>query len=187
MNNTMVNEEFTTRCQKVIQVAKEIYQRNPDWVTFFRELLGVNGAARTVFPTQEEYVEFEKSPQHAEIQKMITSLRNRKITNNNHNESTRVITVRLPESLHEALKAEAADHKTSMNKLCISKLLQVLSEVENKANLAATQRQTAAPAPQVAHTPQPATPSPIPSHSTPSLATPASPPTQSPNHFRSNY
>ena len=46
---------------------------------------------------------------------------------------TRVITVRLPESLHEALKAEAVDHKTSMNKLCISKLLQALIDEEENA------------------------------------------------------
>jgi hypothetical protein len=37
-----------------------------------------------------------------------------------------VITVRLPKSLHESLRAEAHDRHTSMNKLCISKLLQVV-------------------------------------------------------------
>jgi predicted HicB family RNase H-like nuclease len=37
-----------------------------------------------------------------------------------------VITVRLPKSLHESLRAEAHDRRTSMNKLCISKLLQVV-------------------------------------------------------------
>ena len=39
-------------------------------------------------------------------------------------EPTRVITVRIPQSLHEALRIEAFEHRTSMNKLCISKLLQ---------------------------------------------------------------
>ena len=43
-------------------------------------------------------------------------------------EPTRVITVRLPQSLHEALQAEAHLHQTSMNKLCISKLLQVIED-----------------------------------------------------------
>jgi hypothetical protein len=43
-------------------------------------------------------------------------------------EPTRVITVRLPKSLHESLRAEAHDRRTSMNKLCISKLLQVVDE-----------------------------------------------------------
>ena len=44
------NQEFTVRCQRVLQVAKQLFQGRPDWVTFFREVLGVNGAARNVFP-----------------------------------------------------------------------------------------------------------------------------------------
>jgi len=34
----------------------------------------------------------------------------------------------LPKSMHEALKDEAKQHGTSMNKLCISKLLQVVDD-----------------------------------------------------------
>ena len=64
---------------------------------------------------------------------MVGSLRNKKASSGGKNEVTRVITVRLPESLHEALKAEAVDHKTSMNKLCISKLLQALIDEEENA------------------------------------------------------
>ena len=150
MNEILVNENFETRSQKVLQVAKQLYQSNPDWVTFFREVLGVDGAARSVFADQNDYVSFEKTTSYSEIQQMVTNLRNRKIPGGSHNEATRVITVRLPESLHEALKAEAADHKTSMNKLCISKLLQVLNEEEAAAVLsarAAAAAQRAAPVP----------------------------------------
>ena len=133
MNDLMMQKEgFTGRCQKVLQVAKPLFHEKPDWVTFFRETLGVKGAARAVFPSQEEYVLFEQSAEFAEIQKMVASLRTRK-AGGSKNEATRVITVRLPESLHEALKAEASDHNTSMNKLCISKLLQVLVENEKSS------------------------------------------------------
>ena len=38
----------------------------------------------------------------------------------------RDITVRLPRSMHEMLRVEAHEHRTSMNKLCISKLLQLI-------------------------------------------------------------
>lgn len=164
MNDLMMQKEgFTGRCQKVLQVAKPLFHEKPDWVTFFRETLGVKGAARAVFPSQEEYVLFEQSTEFAEIQKMVASLRTRK-AGGSKNEATRVITVRLPESLHEALKAEASDHNTSMNKLCISKLLQVLIENEK-----------AAKNPPV---PRPSNPVPKPTQST--LSTP------SPN-FRSTY
>ena len=135
MNELMVSSEgFAGRCQKVLQVARQLHQGKPDWVTFFRETLGVNGAARSVFPTQEEYVKFEQSHEFAEIQKLVANLRTRRA--GGKNEPTRVITVRLPESLHEALKAEANDHNTSMNKLCISKLLQVLVDNEKQAQSA---------------------------------------------------
>jgi predicted HicB family RNase H-like nuclease len=137
----MVQQEgFTGRCQKVLQVARQLHQGKPDWVTFFRETLGVNGAARSVFPSQEEYVKFEQSHEFSEIQKLVATLRTRRT--GGKNEPTRVITVRLPESLHEALKHEASDHNTSMNKLCISKLLQVLVDDEKEAQATATRQAT---------------------------------------------
>lgn len=129
MNDSLAVEGFESKCQKVLGVAKDLHARKPDWVTFFRETLGVNGAARSVFPNQDDYVKFEQSREFAEIQQLVATLRTRKAASGK-NEATRVITVRLPESLHESLKAEAADHNTSMNKLCISKLLQALIEEE---------------------------------------------------------
>ncbi|MDC0294127.1 hypothetical protein OAK98_01920, partial [Mariniblastus sp.] len=85
----MQKEGFTGRCQKVLQVAKPLFHEKPDWVTFFRETLGVKGAARAVFPSQEEYVLFEQSAEFAEIQKMVASLRTRK-AGGSKNEATRV-------------------------------------------------------------------------------------------------
>ncbi len=179
MNDTMVHQSFDTRCQKVLQVARQLYQSNPDWVTFFREVLGIDGAARKVFPNQNDYVTFEKSEQYTEIQQMVTTLRQRKIPGGGHNEPTRVITVRLPESLHEALKAEASDHKTSMNKLCISKLLQALVEEEQmNANAALSRGQSAGPQ-SAAPQPAPVSSSAVPPVNRQTLPTPAPAPTPS--------
>ena len=130
--------------QEALRVAAQMFTQNPDWVTFFREILGVEGVARRLFTSQEEYLEFEHSPEFLEIQNMVAKLRNRNANTPDGQEPTRVITVRLPKSLHEALRAEAHDHKTSMNKLCISKLLQVLNEEAN-ANAAATLASRATP------------------------------------------
>ena len=137
MSETVTQEDFATRCQKVRQFAHNLYQRGPDWVTFFREVLGVSGAARKVFATQDDFVAFEKSDEYGAIQQMVNGLRLRKGGAGAQYEPTRVITDRLPESLHEALKAQANDHNTSMNKLCISKLLQVLVESEQAERAAA--------------------------------------------------
>jgi predicted HicB family RNase H-like nuclease len=182
VNDVMIQHEgFASRCQKVLQVARQLHHERPDWVTFFRETLGVKGAARSVFPSQAEYVQFEQSGEFSEIQKMVATLRTRK-AGGGKNEPTRVITVRLPESLHEALKAEASDHSTSMNKLCISKLLQVLAENEK-----ATQAVSVPVRPAVPPT------NPVPQPTRPVMAQPPVPqPAQSPQAvqspgFRSTY
>jgi predicted HicB family RNase H-like nuclease len=121
-------EAESTREQEVYRVASDLYRQNPDWVTFFREVLGVEGVIRRVFPTQHEVDQFEASPEYAEIQQMVAKLRERNGAGGDDKEPTRVITVRLPKSLHESLRAEAHQKRTSMNKLCISKLLQVIDE-----------------------------------------------------------
>ena len=103
-----------------------MFQQQPDWITFFSEVLGVEGLVRRLFPSPEELAAFEKTEEYAEIQQMLARLRERTAAQADGKEPTRVITVRLPKSLHEALKTEAHDRKTSMNQLCISKLLQVI-------------------------------------------------------------
>jgi predicted HicB family RNase H-like nuclease len=108
------------------RIAVEMFQQQPDWITFFREVLGVDGLVRKLFSTPEELAEFEQTAEYAEIQLMLAKLRERGSWAEGK-EPTRVITVRLPKSLHESLRAEAHDRKTSMNQLCISKLLHVLN------------------------------------------------------------
>jgi len=117
------------RRQDVIRVADEIYNQRPSWVTFFREVLGVDGIVRQVYSTPESLSQFEQGPEYMQIQQMLAKLREQDADlPGGPREPTRVITVRLPKSLHESLRAEAHDRRTSMNKLCISKLLQVIDE-----------------------------------------------------------
>ena len=114
------------RPQEAIRVAAEFYEQGTDWVTFYREVLGVDGVVRRIFANAEEANAFEVTAEFAEIQQMVAKLRERSKQQNDSDEPTRVITVRLPKSLHESLRAEAHQKRTSMNQLCISKLLQVI-------------------------------------------------------------
>jgi predicted HicB family RNase H-like nuclease len=115
--------------QDVFRVADEIFRQRPSWVTFFREVLGVDGIVRQVYSTPETLTQFEQTPEYQKIQHMLAKLReNDADLPGGPREPTRVITVRLPKSLHESLRVEAHDRHTSMNKLCISKLLQVVDE-----------------------------------------------------------
>jgi len=112
--------------EQVYQAAYRLFSQAPDWVTFFRKILGLNGLVRRTYATPERLAEFERSKTHADILEMLTRLRERGVGKDDSQEPTRVITVRLPKSLHEALRLEADERHTSMNKLCISKLLQFI-------------------------------------------------------------
>ena len=116
------------RIQRVHQMANDKFRHEPDWVTFYREVLGVDGIIDQLFPGIEQRTKFQKTNEYAEIQQMLAKLREKNRGQKQPDEATRVITVRLPQSLHEALRHEAHNHKTSMNKLCISKLLQVIAD-----------------------------------------------------------
>ena len=115
-----------SREQTALRLASERFNKAADWVTFFREILGVDGVIRRTFPNPEELEGFERRDEYIQIQQMLAKLRERKESQTEDAEPTRVITVRLPKSLHESLRQEAHSRQTSMNKLCISKLLQMI-------------------------------------------------------------
>lgn len=112
----------------VLQVAERLHAMDPDWVVFFREVLGVDGVIRRSFRDPDTLAEFECSPQHARIRALLDDLRSRQRDRPPEREAQRVVTVRMPRSLHEQLKAEADDHRVSINTLCISKLLRILDD-----------------------------------------------------------
>jgi predicted HicB family RNase H-like nuclease len=120
--------QSTERYQQILNTARQLYEQEPDWVTFFREVLGVDGMIRTTFTSLDDLAAFERSPEFEQIQKWLVKLREQRTSTDSESEPTRVITVRLPKSMHEYLRTEAHDLRTSMNKLCISKLLQVIEQ-----------------------------------------------------------
>ncbi len=116
------------RKREAFRIAALKYESRPDWVTFFREVIGTDGVLAKLFPSPEDQRAFEASSESREIQQMLNKLRERPGGDSEAREPIRVITVRLPKSLHEFLKKEAEDRSTSINQLCIAKLIQVLGE-----------------------------------------------------------
>ena len=140
--------ETQERYQQVLTAARTLAERDLDWVAFFREVLGIDGVVRKAFPRFEDLTEFEKSDEYDAIQRMLVKLREKKASGDSDSEPTRVITVRLPKSMHEYLRTEAHDLRTSMNKLCISKLLQMVEQDMIPAEKTAPARRRSTPAPQ---------------------------------------
>lgn len=117
----------------ILEVAERLYSMKPEWVVFFREVLGVDGIVRRTFPNPDALIRFECSPEYARIREMLDDLRSRQRDEEPAERSAqRVVTVRMPRTLHETLKAEADQMRVSINTLCISKLIKLLDEEERR-------------------------------------------------------
>jgi predicted HicB family RNase H-like nuclease len=110
----------------VLEVAERLHSIGPEWVVFFREVLGVDGIVRRTFNTPDALIRFECTPHYARIREMLDDLRERERERPAERATQRVVTVRMPSSLHETLKAEADQMQVSINALCISKLMKLI-------------------------------------------------------------
>jgi hypothetical protein len=117
--------------QKINTAAENLFKqqmtsRNPDWVVFYRRVMSRHGLIYHAYPSMDDRMQFEKTELYRRIQWMVAELRKKTVPTEASQNDTKVITVRIPTALHEALGDEARDHGTSVNKLCISKLLQFI-------------------------------------------------------------
>lgn len=115
------------RPAEALRVAIDLFPRTNSWVVFFREILGLQGVVRELFTTVDQMRFWEASPECGEVLEMVTALRSTDGLKADAAEPQRMITIRLPVNLHDALALEAIEHGTSVNKLCMSKLLQGVS------------------------------------------------------------
>lgn len=120
------NADFESRCRQAVNCAAELVGVAPTWTAFYREVLGGTGVVRKLFPTSEEYVAFEATEAHDQVFEALTALRSRDLPENDPTEQQRMITIRLPLTLHKAICDEANELQVSVNKLCISRMLQPL-------------------------------------------------------------
>jgi len=112
------------RGQEVLRLAQAAFAQTGAWVVFYREMLGTDGIVRQLYPSSEEMRYFEGSSDFAELQEMVAAMRSQDASKGDATEPERMITIRLPKSLHDSLRIESEEMNLSINKLCISKLLQ---------------------------------------------------------------
>lgn len=131
----------TNSATTILEVVERLYAMDPEWVVFFREVLGVDGIVRRTFRDSQSLVRFECSPEYARIREMLDDLRSRQKERPSERETLRVVTVRMPRTLHETLRAEAEQLRVSINSLCISKLIKLLDDEEQKELVDGRQRE----------------------------------------------
>ncbi len=137
--------DLLSAARRIEIAAEQVYQSGVDWATFYRRVLGESGVVREVFSTAEQWEQFKRTPAYDRIQEMLADLRRKAdasgkkksrsseggaVGTESHrvHEPTQMITIRIPASLHKGLLAEADELGTSMNQLCISKLLQLVEQ-----------------------------------------------------------
>ncbi|GEM_PF-827100 len=111
--------------QKILAEAENLFSQNPNWATFYRQIVGPEGVVRKYFPSPEALAQFRRTETYLRIQRMLTQLRGSRPRARRW-EPVKVITVRVPESVHDAIAEEAMQLNVSINKLCIAKLLQII-------------------------------------------------------------
>ena len=91
------------------------------WGIYFQDILGPTGLVRRTFQGVELDA-YMVSEAYASLIEAMVYMRSEE-----SGEDNKVITVRLPASVHAALRVEAYEQRTSMNQLCVSKLLMPIS------------------------------------------------------------
>ena len=113
-----------SRPAMVLKMAEEAFAKTGSWVIFYREMLGCDGVVSKLYETKEARRYFESTPEFAELLEMVAAIRSQDDAKSGTHEPVRVITVRMPRSMHEATKREAAELELSINDYCLTKLLQ---------------------------------------------------------------
>lgn len=118
------DELLIQRAGAVYSAARSLYETRPHWLDFFREVFGVRGLINEAFATSEEREAFAETMHHGDIQAMLRELRESESDGGSDDkEPTRVITLRVPSSVHHAIRQKAADRMMSMNKYLLSRIV----------------------------------------------------------------
>ena len=106
LNIAPLNEETPKelRPQEILRIAQDAFSKTGNWVAFYREILGSTGIVRQFYPETDERRKFESTETFAELQEMLAALRSHDPSKSDAAEPERMITIRIPKSLHDALK-----------------------------------------------------------------------------------
>ncbi len=70
--------------QAILEVAERLFAAEPDWIVFFREIMGLDGIVRRTYQTPDSLMRFECSAEYARIREMLDALRqNAHVTSRN--------------------------------------------------------------------------------------------------------
>jgi hypothetical protein len=123
---TMAKRSIVSRATELLKHARE-QARTPGliWVEANNAIYGPGGPLVWLFPTGKDRVDFAKTKESRQIDRLIDSLPERRV-GPPWCEYSGKFNVRVPKSLHAALASEAEDEGVSLNQLFVAKLAMLL-------------------------------------------------------------
>jgi hypothetical protein len=129
----MSKRSIEARAKEALTLARRLKRQKKNWLEVQKALYGVGGKCARLFPTQEERTAYAKTDEFRQITELLNQLPDppaqekvstlEGVSGNLH--------VRLPRSLHAALRVEAEAENISLNQLIVAKLsmqLQALAQ-----------------------------------------------------------
>jgi hypothetical protein len=120
----MSKRSISARAREALAFARQLREEGKNWLEAHNALYGLGGKCGALFPTKEDRTAFAKTAEHDQISQVLNSLPDppsrgavqplETASGNLH--------VRLPRSLHAALRAEAEAEDVSLNQLIVAKL-----------------------------------------------------------------
>lgn len=108
--------------KELLAEAKQMKKAGASWMEVSNALFGTDGPAAKAFTTREEREAFVSGPENQAIREVMASLPMPHETVPAVGGPSGKFLVRLPQSLHAALQAEAESEGVSLNQLVVAKL-----------------------------------------------------------------
>ena len=109
--------------REVVERAIEIIESCTTWAEAHGKVFGVDGYLGRLFDDRTTQCRFRDSFEYRVILESLAELRARDTNKSTATQPMRILTIRLPQSVHQAMAAEADSMRVSINQLGISKLL----------------------------------------------------------------
>ena len=61
--------------EEIKHATEKLFATNPDWVKFYREVMGLHGLIRQAYPTLDVMAEFERTETYSQVHRMLAELR----------------------------------------------------------------------------------------------------------------
>jgi hypothetical protein len=126
-----VSAEIRARASEILKFAEERAKTAKDSAEFSNSLFAPGGRAIELFPTQPDRAAFFRTPEYRRIQALQSKLPSPPVSGTVElvPVTNGTIVVHVPQSVHDALLAEAKAEGVSLDQLCLAKLVAQLRAV----------------------------------------------------------